>query len=128
MTIKGGAFESINASPFGFGRGEGIDAGSMEPSHVWIVEKEKPQYDEIFQSLGPVDGKISGAAAKAEMVKSNLPNLVLSKIWKLSDLDKDGMLDDEEFALAMHLMNIKVAGHDLPAELPRHLIPPLRRK
>lgn len=127
-TITGGAFDGIVDSPFGFKRGEGVDAGSFEPGHIWIVEKDKPKYDEIFANLNPIDGKITGAAAKGEMVKSNLPNLVLSKIWKLSDLDKDGMLDAEEFALAMHLMNIKLNGHDLPADLPRHLIPPNRRK
>lgn len=37
-----------------------------------------------FQSLNPVNGKISGAAAKSEMVKSRLPNSALGKIWKLS--------------------------------------------
>ncbi len=67
------------------------------------------------------------AAAKQEMVKSKLPNNVLGKIWKLSDVDRDGMLDADEFALAMHLMNIKLDGHDLPPELPDHLRPPSKR-
>lgn len=67
------------------------------------------------------------AAAKSEMVKSKLPNSVLSKVWKLADVDKDGMLDEEEFALAMHLINIKIDGNDLPAELPTHLVPPSKR-
>lgn len=61
------------------------------------------------------------------MVKSRLPNTVLSKVWKLADVDKDGMLDEEEFALAMHLINIKVDGNDIPTELPAHLIPPSKR-
>jgi hypothetical protein len=30
-------------------------------------------------------------AAKSEMIKSKLPNNVLGKIWKLADVDKDGM-------------------------------------
>ena len=30
------------------------------------------------------------------MIKSKLPNNVLGKIWKLSDVDKDGMLDADE--------------------------------
>lgn len=66
-------------------------------------------------------------AAKSEMVKSKLPNSVLGKIWKLSDIDKDGFLDSDEFALAMHLINVKLDGHDLPTELPNHLIPPTKR-
>lgn len=126
--MKGGAFDNIGESPFGYMRGEGVDAGSMEPSNVWIVEKDKPGYDEIFDTLNPIDGKITAASAKNAMIKSNLPNTILSRIWRLSDLDKDGMLDSEEFALAMHLMQIKLNGHDLPQELPRHLIPPNRRK
>lgn len=61
------------------------------------------------------------------MVKSKLPNSVLSKIWKLADVDKDGMLDSDEFALAMHLINIKIDGNDLPSDLPDHLVPPSKR-
>ena len=41
-------------------------------------------------------------------MKSKLPNSVLGKIWKLADYDKDGYLDDEEFALAMHLIKEEV--------------------
>ena len=51
----------------------------------------------------------------------------MGKVWKLSDVDKDGMLDADEFALAMHLINIKMDGHDLPVELPVHLVPPTKR-
>lgn len=66
-------------------------------------------------------------AAKSAMVKSKLPNTVLGKIWKLSDVDRDGYLDADEFALAMHLINVKLDGHELPVELPSHLIPPSKR-
>jgi len=125
--VKGGAFEGVvdKVSPFGYKRGEGIDAGSGEPE--WIVSKERYKSDAIFDTLNPVDGKVTGAAAKSEMVKSKLPNSVLGKIWKLSDIDKDGLLDADEFALAMHLINVKLNGHDLPPELPDHLVPPSKR-
>jgi len=43
-------------------------------------------------------------------------------------VDKDGMMDADEFALAMHLINVKLNGHDLPLELPAHLVPPTKRK
>lgn len=123
--VKGGAFDGLDESPFGYGRGEGADAGSLEPE--WIVAKERYKHDEVFQSLNPIDGKVSGANAKSEMVKSKLPNSVLGKIWKLADIDKDGMLDADEFALAMHLIDVKLEGHDLPLELPEHLVPPSKR-
>lgn len=89
------------------------------------MTKERSKWDAIFQSLGPHKGKITGSVAKKEMVKSRLPNPVLAKIWRLSDVDQvkdkdhrksmpdlfqDGMLDADEFALSMHLINIKLDG------------------
>lgn len=70
---------------------------------------------------------IKHTAAKSELIKSKLPNNVLSKIWKLADVDQDGFLDLEEFALAMHLIKVKVEGNELPNILPDHLVPPSKR-
>lgn len=123
--VKGGAFEGTLHSPFGHGYGEGAGEGIDDAN--WVVARDKPMYDEIFYTLSPVDGKITGANAKKELVKSKLPNTVLGKIWKLSDINKDGMLDEEEFALANHLIKVKLEGHELPNELPIHLIPPSKR-
>lgn len=124
--IQGGVFAQANDSPFGYGRGEGVDEGSMNDE--WIVARDKPEYDKIFEQLSPnSDGKLSGSGAKPELVKSKLPNSVLGKVWKLADVDHDGMLDSEEFALAMHLIKIKLNGYDLPLTLPNHLVPPSKR-
>lgn len=125
--IKGGAFDGVmeTATPFMFKGGEGINAGVGEVE--WVIAKDRFKYDNIFDTLGSIDGKVSGASAKGEMIKSKLPNNVLGKIWKLADVDKDGMLDSDEFALAMHLINVKLDGHDLPTELPSHLVPPSKR-
>lgn len=124
--VTGGAFEGSQDGPFGHGYGEGISAGA--DNEDWIVNRDKHRYDEIFYTLMPVNGKITGVNAKKEMMNSRLPNTVLGKIWKLADCDKDGMLDDEEFALAQHLIQIKLEGYELPVELPLHLIPPAHRK
>ena len=43
-------------------------------------------------------------------MKSRLPNQVLAKIWKLADVDRDGMLDSDEWALANHLMSLRLDG------------------
>lgn len=63
------------------------------------------------------------------MVKSKLPNSQLGKIWKLADVDKDGMLDGDEFALANYLIELKIGGHEIPADglLPPHLVPPAKK-
>ncbi|XP_038105237.1 EH domain-containing protein 3 isoform X1 [Culex quinquefasciatus] len=122
-----GAFDGVEdvVSPFGYRKGEGIDAGYGEVD--WICNRDRERTDPIFETLKPIDGKISGAAAKSELIKSKLPNNVLSKIWKLSDYDQDGFLDVEEFALAMHLINVKMDGNELPITLPAHLVPPSKR-
>ena len=125
--VKGGAFDVSHASnnPFATGACQGAALGAG--SNVWIVEEFKPDYDKIFKSLNPRDGKVSGAIAKREMVKSKLPNTVLGRIWKLADIDRDGQLDEDEFALAMYLIRIKLDDDDLPDELSAHLIPPSKR-
>jgi hypothetical protein len=33
------------------------------------------------------------------LINSKLPNAILGKIWELSDIDKDGRLDADEFAV-----------------------------
>ena len=37
-------------------------------------------------------------------------------------------MDADEFALSMHLINIKLDGFDLPDDLPHHLVPPSKKK
>ncbi len=125
--ITGGAFDDVKdqLSPFGYQKCEGVDLGAGEPD--WIVTKERSKWDAVFQQLSPANGKLTGSVAKKEMVKSRLPNPVLAKIWRLSDVDGDGALDSDEFALAMHLIHIKLDGYDLPEELPPHLVPPSKK-
>ena len=69
----------------------------------YLVPQQKVKTLKFFLKKSQI---ISG-----EMIKSKLPNNVLGKIWKMADVDKDGLLDADEFALAMHLINIKVDGN-----------------
>ena len=78
----------------------------------------------LFSAAAPLDGKLTGSQAKPIMMESRLPTSVLSKVWALADVDKDGMLDESEFYLAMYLMDLKIAGNDLPGVLPEYLLPP----
>lgn len=111
MPVRGGAFDD-QSSPFGLGQTEGVNAGLGEAE--WVVEKQRTAYDEQFLQLNPIAGKITGASAKAELVKSKLPNSVLAKVWRLSDCDKDGMLDIDEWALSNYLIKLKLDGFELP--------------
>ena len=66
----------------------------------------------------------AGQVAREEMMRSKLPNSVLRRIWNLSDIDEDGMLDRDEFAVAMFLIDHKLSGNDIPDVLPDRLVPP----
>lgn len=123
--LKDGAFTAYGDNPFGV-QMEGINAGKNEDE--WIVAKMRCEADEIFMTLGPVDGRITGAAAKEYMIKSKLQTNVLGKIWKLADVDQDGQLDADEFALAVYLIKLRLDGHELPSSLPGHLVPPSKRQ
>ena len=59
--IEGGAFNGVldKQTPFMFQGGEGINAGLGEVE--WVIQKDRFKYDKIFDTLGPIDGKISGA-------------------------------------------------------------------
>ncbi len=124
-SVKSGAFDD-QAGPFGIGQVDGINAGIGE--HDWIVDRTRASSDEAFGSMHPIDNKITGASAKAELIKSKLPNSVLAKVWRLADYDKDGMLDRDEWALANYLIKLKLDGFELPNSLPDHLVPPSKRK
>ncbi|XP_034024405.1 EH domain-containing protein 2b isoform X2 [Thalassophryne amazonica] len=127
--VQGGAFLGTRAGPFtevDLFAEENED--ECEEEEDWVVTKDKAKYDEIFYNLAPSEGKLSGTKARDWMVSSRLPNSVLGRIWRLSDVDRDGMLDDEEFALASHLIEVKLEGRGLPPELPNRLIPPSKRR
>ncbi|VDO11819.1 unnamed protein product [Rodentolepis nana] len=119
--VEGGAFDNCE-TPFGYGASEGINRGKFECS--WIVEREVPEAFELFNKLDTVSGKMSGETARVELLKSHLPAATLRRIWTLSDVDKDGYLTVDEFALAKYLIKLKLEDHELPATLPEHLYPP----
>lgn len=95
----------------------------------WVIASEKPAYDAMFATLAQTpDGKVTGAAAKGPLLDSGLPKATLRPLWELADIDKDGKLDQEEFAVAMYLVSMCTSGGSLPATLPREMIPPSKRR
>jgi epidermal growth factor receptor substrate 15 len=57
------------------------------------------------------------------MMGSKLPMPVLGKVWDLSDVDRDGFLDQYEFTIAMHLVYRSLQGDKIPDQLPDELSP-----
>lgn len=93
-----------------------------------IKQKDVEKYEDIFRTLGPVDGKLSGDQVKPVLLNSNLPADVLGKIWFLADIDQDGMLDREEMCVALHLVYRALENDPVPAALPPSMVPPSKRK
>ncbi|KAK6180056.1 hypothetical protein SNE40_012274 [Patella caerulea] len=92
-----------------------------------IKPAEKANYDKVFDSLQPVTGLLSGDKVKPVLLNSKLPMDLLGKIWDLSDCDKDGYLDRDEFAVAMSLVYRARENNPLPPTLPPTMIPPSKR-
>uniref|UniRef100_A0A8C3AN22 Epidermal growth factor receptor pathway substrate 15 like 1 n=1 Tax=Cyclopterus lumpus TaxID=8103 RepID=A0A8C3AN22_CYCLU len=89
---------------------------------------EKGKFEGIFESLCPVNGLLSGDKVRPVLINSKLPLDALGKIWDLSDVDKDGLLDKDEFTVAMHLVYRAMEKEPVPTILPASLIPPSKRK
>ncbi|XP_072750021.1 uncharacterized protein Eps-15 isoform X3 [Anoplolepis gracilipes] len=95
----------------------------------WSINPtERAKYDQLFDSLQPSNGYISGNKVKGVLMDSKLPLDTLGKIWDLADMDKDGMLDRHEFVVAMHLVYKALEKYAIPNVLPPELMPLSKRK
>ena len=111
------------------------EAAPIEPARdkdteeaSWGVSaSEKAKFDAIFAQMGPENGLVSGAKVAPVLKQSGLTNDSLKAIWNLVDTMKDGVLDADYFAVAMHLTMRTKRGHPLPEVLPPELVPPAHR-
>ncbi|KAK3098749.1 hypothetical protein FSP39_022716 [Pinctada imbricata] len=108
----------------------GFDSSSISSDpesvdDVWAInDEQRDYYTKQFQTMQPdLNGTITGAVAKEFFEKSKLPVQELSKIWQLSDLNRDGALSLEEFCIAMHLVVLRRNEIELPERLPFALMP-----
>ncbi|XP_058407670.1 intersectin-2 isoform X1 [Diceros bicornis minor] len=87
--------------------------------NMWaITSEERTKHDKQFDNLKPSGGYITGDQARSFFLQSGLPAPVLAEIWALSDLNKDGKMDQQEFSIAMKLIKLKLQGQQLPMVLP----------
>ena len=86
---------------------------------------KKAEYDAVFKTLRiDASGRANGMSCMAPLQATGCPQETLKTIWDLADIDKDGCLDADEFAVAMHLCAKAKEGEVLPAELPPSIVPP----
>ncbi|KAJ1982992.1 hypothetical protein H4R34_001534 [Dimargaris verticillata] len=99
------------------------------PLSIWAISpEEKTQSDRFFATLDPKkEGQVSGEDAVPFFLKSKLPETDLARVWDLADHHKRGRLNQEEFAVALHLIREKLAGKPIPSALPDSLLPPSYR-
>ncbi|KAL8778348.1 MAG: hypothetical protein Q9213_007458 [Squamulea squamosa] len=100
----------------------------------WAVNpQDKAAFDQIFRTVDITNrGFITGDQAVSFFSNSRLPEEALAQIWDLADINSEGQLNKEEFAVAMYLIRqqrSKTTGRDvLPQTLPSNLVPPSMRR
>ena len=104
----------------------GLDDGA---NVAWAVGlSEKRRYDNMFYKAElNLSGKLAGRAAKQTLYSTGCSADVLLRVWTLADIDKDGALDADEFAVAMYLAESASRGVSVPDVLPPNLVPPSKR-
>lgn len=81
-----------------------------------------------FEDLGPRGGFLTTETAREVLLKTGLSKDELRKIWNLSDIDRDGYFDFDEYVVAMFLCDAVIQkGRPIPKELPAPVIPPSKR-
>ncbi|MFH4982520.1 hypothetical protein AB6A40_009229 [Gnathostoma spinigerum] len=89
----------------------------------WPVQVSK--YESEFKKADTnKDGLVSGIDVREYLIASTVPQTVLAQLWSLVDFRKNGMLNIEQFALIMHLIDEWKSGIPAPSVLPPFLIPP----
>jgi hypothetical protein len=103
--------------------------GGKDAYSQWAGNINKVDSDSVFKMLpGGQEGLVSGAGARDVLLESGVQTDVLRTIWDLSDIDRDGYLDRDEFAVCWYLLNSAKKGQVMPAALPPALMPPSKKK
>ena len=100
----------------------------------WAISpQDKASFDRIYATVDTQNrGYITGEQAVGFFSNSRLPEDALAQIWDLADINSEGQLNRDEFAVAMYLIKQQRSKRDgrdvLPQSLPSNLIPPSMRR
>ena len=132
----------MQARPPGYGTPPPTQAPMAPPAPIaqqmtgggapWLVTpQEKTKYDQFFATIDTAGrGIITGEQAVRFFSDSRLPEDTLASIWDLADINSEGQLNRDEFAVAMYLIRQQRSPNPqpLPAFLPPALVPPSMRQ
>ncbi|XWX01357.1 hypothetical protein V2A60_009384 [Cordyceps javanica] len=97
----------------------------------WLVTSaDKARFDQLYATLDKTNkGYITGEEAVPFLSQSNLSEDALAQVWDLADVNSQGQLSRDEFAVAMYLIRQQRLNPStpLPSTLPPNLIPPSMR-
>lgn len=126
----GGSSASFSPQVTGAAR-PGSVTGSRVPStfnnasNDWVITPQKrAQFDSIFEGLDKESKGVLGPNEVAGfLMTSKLPQDTLATVWDLADIHNTGEFTKDEFAIAMFLVQKKIAGSELPDVIPDSLLP-----
>ncbi|MCP9262050.1 Epidermal growth factor receptor substrate 15-like 1 [Dirofilaria immitis] len=96
---------------------------SLSFATAWPVQSTC--YENSFQEADTdQDGFVSGTDVRDILLATGIQQNTLALLWSLVDLKKNGMLNLEQFALIMYLIENHKRGKPVPFALPPNLIPP----
>lgn len=104
-----------------------FDEPAQESIRWDVPQVAQEKFSSMFGTLSLQDGMLPGAEARQVLMTTGLDGDQLREIWALSDFDKKGKLDREEFILCMYLCHLAKKGQTIPSVLPERLIPPSKR-
>lgn len=102
-----------------------VPSSFANASNDWTISPQKrAQFDSIFEGLDKESRGVLGPNEIAPfLTTSKLSQDVLANIWDLSDIHNTGEFTKTEFAIAMFLVQKKIAGSELPHVIPDSLLP-----
>lgn len=102
-----------------------VPSSFANASSDWtITPQKKAQFDNIFEGLDKNSQGVLGPNDVAPfLMTSKLPQDVLATVWDLADIHNTGQFTKDEFAIAMFLVQKKIAGCELPEIIPDSLLP-----
>lgn len=93
----------------------------------WLITPtDKVKYDQFYAELDKTNkGYITGEEAVPFLSQSKLSEDALAQIWDLADINSEGRLTKDSFAVAMYLIRQqRTKSGPLPTSLSPNLIPP----